>query len=90
MAPSSHLNVIGSGALVAESLLTGHPPSDEAMFYFALAVAEAGSASDWKGLGAARELARAIRSELGEHQRWAESRGRLWTLETFAWLLEHR
>jgi len=72
---------------VAEDLIARCSPSEEAVFSFAAAVAEAAHSSDRRAAPLAFELASGLLDNVPAGRAWSETRGRLSTTRLFAWLL---
>ena len=76
-----------AAARIAEDLVSGCSPSEEAVFTFAAGVVRAARTSDRRAPQLAFELATGLLDNVPAGRAWSETRGRLSTTRLFAWLL---
>jgi len=86
-APTASNAVVLAAARIAEDLISGCAPSEEAVFTFAASVVRAARTSDRRAGQLAFELATGLLEKVPPGRVWSETRGRLSTTKLFAWLL---
>ena len=79
--------VVLAAATVAEALISGRAPNEEAVFAFVASVISAARRGDHHAAELAWDLARGLEENLPPGQAWAETRGQLSAVKLVAWLL---
>ena len=85
--PAASDALVLAAARIAEDLVASCSPSEEAVFTFAASVVDAARSSDRRAAQLAFELATGLLDNVPAGRVWSETRGRLWAIKLFAWLL---
>src|SRR5436305_910401 len=87
---SAQARVVLGAAHVAVRIARDIVPSEQDLFYFAAAIANAAIADNEQALDAGRDFALELVSQIPSDAAWEGTAGCLWTTAAFAWLLRHR
>jgi hypothetical protein len=81
--------IVLGAARIAEDLIAGCSPAEDAVFGLVSLIVAADRARDPAASALAVDLASALLENVPSGVGWNETRGRLWALRLFAWLVAH-